>query len=356
MNAPGLRRAVFFLGFTMAVGCGEAEAPKVAKATASVAPMGPPRAAAACATRRQNSRTITAGETRRRAARCGARRPSSRRADPGATGGGRGTGLGCRSRRRACVAHRCRSTSRRGAGGRNDERNRSRSTTTSGRDTASQEEICVLGGQRRTQASLGHGRSREFLQVPRGHAEVPRRPPTPAGERSRIHAGDHPEIRGQTAQASRRARVLLRSGTGQATFRSTQPGAASPPVATKSPPVASTRVTLEAEPLHEGDNTQRAKAGVGKKGRNYGGGIITEPIKQRFQVEDRLNFMKMEKGIADFKILNERFPKNQQEFMSEIIEKNAVRLPELPPGDEYVYDAKSGRTVGAAYQGGQVTS
>ena len=53
----------------------------------------------------------------------------------------------------------------------------------------------------------------------------------------------------------------------------------------------------------------------------------------------------MEKAVRDFKTLNERFPKTQQEFMTEIIEKNGIRLPELPPGDEYVYDAQKGELL-----------
>jgi hypothetical protein len=121
--------------------------------------------------------------------------------------------------------------------------------------------------------------------------------------------------------------------------RSTRPGGSppAPPTISRTPPAP------PAPPV--ANNAEKAKVGVGKKGRGYGGDPVTEPIRQRFLVEDNLNLMKMEKAIRDFKTLHERFPKSQAEFMSEIIEAHAVKLPELPAGDEYVYDPKKGELL-----------
>jgi len=82
----------------------------------------------------------------------------------------------------------------------------------------------------------------------------------------------------------------------------------------------------------------KAETGVGRRGRGYGGGMITEPIKQYFQARQRINFILLEKAIRDYKTLNGRMPSSHDDFMKEIVEANAISLPELPEGQEYIYD------------------
>ncbi len=82
----------------------------------------------------------------------------------------------------------------------------------------------------------------------------------------------------------------------------------------------------------------KAETGVGQRGRGYGGGMVTEPIRQYFRAQQRIQFIVMEKAIRDYKTLHGRMPKTHDEFMKEIIQAGAVRLPELPDGEEYVYD------------------
>lgn len=88
-----------------------------------------------------------------------------------------------------------------------------------------------------------------------------------------------------------------------------------------------------------------AQAGVGKKGRNYGGGVITEPVKQYFQVSQRIHFMNMQKAMSLYKGEHGYLPKTHEEFMDKIIKVNAIELPELPDGQRYVYDPKRGELM-----------
>jgi hypothetical protein len=86
----------------------------------------------------------------------------------------------------------------------------------------------------------------------------------------------------------------------------------------------------------------KADVGAGKKG-HYGPGFITTPVSvywrtqemvaYRTQVPHALNLYKAEHG---------HFPKTQEEFFREILEKNAIKLPELPEGHSYVYDPNKG--------------
>ena len=88
-----------------------------------------------------------------------------------------------------------------------------------------------------------------------------------------------------------------------------------------------------------------AKAGVGKKGRNYGGGIISEPVHQYFHQGQRIEFMKVTSAKNLYKGEHGYFPKTEEEFMTKIIKFNSIELPELPAGEKYVYEPKTGELM-----------
>lgn len=89
-----------------------------------------------------------------------------------------------------------------------------------------------------------------------------------------------------------------------------------------------------------------AKAGVGKKGRGYGGDIYTEPLKARWTTEQKLIFdVQIPKAMSLFEATKERYPDSHSEFMKVIIEENGIQLPELPTGQEYVYLPEKGKLM-----------
>ncbi len=90
-----------------------------------------------------------------------------------------------------------------------------------------------------------------------------------------------------------------------------------------------------------------AKAGVGVKGRDYGGaGFITTPIQQYFRIGERINFIQMDNSMKIYKAGHDnKGPKTQEEFMDVIIKENGVQLPDLPAGDEYFYDPKTAQLM-----------
>jgi hypothetical protein len=90
-----------------------------------------------------------------------------------------------------------------------------------------------------------------------------------------------------------------------------------------------------------GVDRQKAEAGVGKKGRGYGGGIITEPVHQYFVGKDRITFeIEIPQNMKLFQAEHNRFPKDFAEFKRAILDPSQITLPELPAGDHYVYDPK----------------
>ena len=93
------------------------------------------------------------------------------------------------------------------------------------------------------------------------------------------------------------------------------------------------------------DNPPRVKAaaGVGKRGQGYGGGIITEPIRQRFLMADRIVFTaQIPSAMNMYKAMDPqgKGPTSHEEFMEKIIKKNRIRLPDLPEGERYRFDAE----------------
>jgi len=95
------------------------------------------------------------------------------------------------------------------------------------------------------------------------------------------------------------------------------------------------------DPLQPGEQ-EVAKVGVGKKGRGYGGGPITEPASQYWKVKERIAFdVQILSAMKLYKATNGNAPKTHEEFMDKIIKPNQIKLPQLPAGRKYVYDPKT---------------
>lgn len=75
-----------------------------------------------------------------------------------------------------------------------------------------------------------------------------------------------------------------------------------------------------------------------QKGSTIGGGIISEPLHQRFHIEHRLTFMQVTQAMNLYKAEFGYFPKTHEEFMKKIIKANSLKLPELQDDWKYFYD------------------
>ena len=51
-----------------------------------------------------------------------------------------------------------------------------------------------------------------------------------------------------------------------------------------------------------------------------------------------------------YRALNDRYPKDFDEFMNEIIKANGISLPKLPPYQKYGYDEKDHKLIILEYQ------
>jgi hypothetical protein len=97
----------------------------------------------------------------------------------------------------------------------------------------------------------------------------------------------------------------------------------------------------DADDVGEEPNREVATAGVGKKGRFKGEGMLRTPIRQYFRIPQKLIFdIQIPDAIRKYKALDPqgKGPRSHEEFMKEIIEPRQIQLPELPEGDRYQYD------------------
>lgn len=81
---------------------------------------------------------------------------------------------------------------------------------------------------------------------------------------------------------------------------------------------------------------------VGVKGREYGGGLVTEPVSQYWRQQDRLMLQQIEYALKLYRAEHGNFPASQQEFL-DLVAEQGLKLPQLQPGHEYVYEAETGQ-------------
>ncbi|MCX7428610.1 MAG: hypothetical protein NTW96_23665 [Planctomycetia bacterium] len=115
------------------------------------------------------------------------------------------------------------------------------------------------------------------------------------------------------------------------------PGPAAGQAVQAAPPAPAAVPQAAANPAVSEANRQQATVGVGKKGRGYGGGLITTPIAAYFSVQERLAFKQVLYGMKLYVAEHGRPPKTQEEFMEKIIKAGAIPLPQLRGDDRYVY-------------------
>lgn len=125
-----------------------------------------------------------------------------------------------------------------------------------------------------------------------------------------------------------------------------QPKATNPAEAqTPQAPGANTVDTNTAPPS---DNLQKAEDVVTKP-RDYGGGAImspiTKPVSEYFNMRSRIPLLQIKHDMDVYRAINNRWPRDFNEFKSAILDPANIELPELPPGASYEYDNKSGELM-----------
>ena len=116
--------------------------------------------------------------------------------------------------------------------------------------------------------------------------------------------------------------------------------------AAKAPPAKSIKlaggqtIVLRSDLAVEGADLDSARAGENKRGQGYGGGIVTEPVRQYFLNEERIALqIQYPKAIKEYRAFNNnKNPPTLEAFYNGILVPYEIPLPELREGEFYVYD------------------
>jgi len=92
-------------------------------------------------------------------------------------------------------------------------------------------------------------------------------------------------------------------------------------------------------PPGESGTEPRADPPAGAGSRDATPGIVATPAVDYLSTRDRIAFaVQIPQAMKLYKAANGRAPRSHEEFMREIIRANSIQLPELPPGEQYLYD------------------
>lgn len=94
-------------------------------------------------------------------------------------------------------------------------------------------------------------------------------------------------------------------------------------------------------PPEPGTERVKAQAGVGAKGRSLDNeqGLLVTPVKAFFAAKERIAFEQAFYGQYRLYRATEEAPKDYDELKAKVLDPYMVKLPLLPPGHKYVWDA-----------------
>lgn len=126
-------------------------------------------------------------------------------------------------------------------------------------------------------------------------------------------------------------RYLLVGSLTAAAFLS---GCKPPPPVAKVPPPPPQPVQME---------RVKAEKGVGLKGRSLDGesGIIVSPVKALFAAKEDIAYELQFRHQYDIYRVTGEVPKDFDDLTEKVLKPFLIKLPELPPGHKYIWDAEN---------------
>ncbi len=132
---------------------------------------------------------------------------------------------------------------------------------------------------------------------------------------------------------------------------SAEPAVAAPESPSEKPPTEAVAEEKTEKPAQEADgeavnsetvNIEQGFTGKGQYGQTGGeqvSDIITVPVGALFSTRERVFMMTLQNAENMYKADNDnKMPATHEEYMEKIVNANMIKLPELPDGQEYLYD------------------
>ncbi|MEE3372213.1 MAG: hypothetical protein VX346_22960 [Planctomycetota bacterium] len=91
-----------------------------------------------------------------------------------------------------------------------------------------------------------------------------------------------------------------------------------------------------------------AGVGVGRRSRSLDkrSGPVVEPLKSLVATKERLAFdVQLKQAMNLYQATHGRLPQSHDEFMTQIVAFNKIKLPALPAGHKYLFDPQRGELM-----------
>jgi len=118
-----------------------------------------------------------------------------------------------------------------------------------------------------------------------------------------------------------------------------------PPTGPTVPPSTPAEPTETPEPADT--VVEAARPGMSERVQNLGTSVdpITTPVRTLWSTRERIILMQIENNMKMHKGLNGKYPATFEEFEEKILKPSQLKLPQLPAGQEYFYDAETGELM-----------
>ena len=138
---------------------------------------------------------------------------------------------------------------------------------------------------------------------------------------------------------------------------SSQPQQQATPAPPPPPPIAGDTAEIVADsnvvgssPAEVAQERVKADVGVGVKGRRLEDErlvqTIVQPAVSLFRARERVVFqIQIPQAMQLYEAMHGKKPATEEEFFSQIVKANNLQLPELPPGQRYVYDPEKAQLM-----------
>ncbi len=97
----------------------------------------------------------------------------------------------------------------------------------------------------------------------------------------------------------------------------------------------------EATPPPQMERVKATIDTVGTKGKDYGDGPIATPLSLRWRIPDKVVLLYVQHALNLYYGLEGHYPATHEEFMEKVVKANMLKLPDLPPGQRYIYDPET---------------
>ena len=154
-----------------------------------------------------------------------------------------------------------------------------------------------------------------------------------------------PPLRTEMAEASGPPKVGRPTDESKAALKKQEQEEKKAEAEAKAAKAAAQQANAKTDETADNERTEKIKAtvGVGSKGHYDYQGYTTAVVGTLFRAQESMFFNQVKSSLTTFYAINERNPKDHDEFIEKILKPGHLKEPTLPTGQRFEYDPTEGR-------------